>query len=940
MPEGMYLLNSLFKIIILLLLFYTSSNAQFFFFGRNKVQYENFKWKVLNTEHFNIYYYDDFGELAEIGAQIAEEAFDEYKVKFQHYITHKIPLIFYNTHTHFEQTNITSGFIPEGVGGFFEFLKGRVVIPYLGSVEKFRHVIRHELVHVFMVTKLLTQISDYRSSAERLPPLWFVEGLAEYWSTSWDTQSEMIMRDAVLNGIFAPLSNIESIYGSYLMYKEGQKFLEFVSDYYGEDKILAILNNFWKFKKFNELLEFVLDDSLEKIDERWIYEIRKQYFPLYSDRLPHTVGSKKITNFGYNYSPTVYEVNNQKWVYFIGNHTGYTSLMRLNLNYTDDYANAEIIIEGEREKEFESFHPLETSLALSNDGIAAFITKVEGKDVIHLYSIKDEEIINTLRFSSIIRIKSPSFSSDNSRLLFSATDSKGFSDIYYYDFNSKEMVRLTNDYYDDNFPIFFGNDKIIFSSDRTDGLFAKKYNLFELDIPSQTLRYLTNVNANLSTPKLSKNNNELYFTADYDGAFNIYKIPYNGTPSQGMHKVTSFLTSVYGFSFIDDKTIVTSAFEKFSFQFYIINLESHNQTDKFIAFDFSNIGKKWEEKRIVLKSESHRLEYEKEYTLDYAVSQFITDPVYGSRGGAFLSLSDLLGDDRYMLYVFNTAEVQSEIMKNFNIAISRISLKDRTNYGYGVFNYSGRRYDIRESNEFFYERVFGGFFSLYFPFSQFQRIEADFSIANSDKSIIEGFLTRKSLLVSNSLSFVHDNAIWYATGPIDGSRFRVLLGYTSDAKYSNVNYYSFIVDYRKYFRLSLRSTLAARGAIFINDGKESRRYFAGGSWDLRGWPRFSIRGQKLWLSSIELRFPLIDQFTVNFPFFGLGFFNIRGAAYFDAGSAWDTKYRQTIGSMGFGVRLNLFNAIGLRYDIGKKIENNFTQFQNGFYYQFFFGWDF
>ena len=114
----------------------------------------------------------------------------------------------------------------------------------------------------------------------------------------------------------------------------------------------------------------------------------------------------------------------------------------------------------------------------------------------------------------------------------------------------------------------------------------------------------------------------------------------------------------------------------------------------------------------------------------------------------------------------------------------------------------------------------------------------------------------------------------------------------------------------------------------------------GGSWDLRGWPRWSIRGEKLWISSMEFRFPLIDQLSIKFPFFGLGFFGIRGAAFFDAGGAWDTKYNSTLGSIGGGLRMNLFGAIVFRYDIGKKIENNFKQFQPKLFYQFFFGWDF
>lgn len=214
------------------------------------------------------------------------------------------------------------------------------------------------------------------------------------------------------------------------------------------------------------------------------------------------------------------------------------------------------------------------------------------------------------------------------------------------------------------------------------------------------------------------------------------------------------------------------------------------------------------------------------------------------------------------------------------------------------------------------------------------------SVANSDKELLSKFYSRKALLVSNSISYVKDNAIWLSTGPIDGTRLRVLFGYTSDVRFSNVNYYSFLIDYRRYFRIGLRSAIATRTSFYINDGKESRRFIAGGSWDLRGWPRFSIRGRKLWLASAELRFPLIDQLNINFPIFGIGFFNIRGATYFDLGSAWDNKYQETLGSIGLGIRMNLFNVIALRYDIGKKLQNNLSTFQKGLFYQFFFGWDF
>lgn len=929
------------KYLLLIILIPQILSAQFYFFGRNKVQYEKFNWKVLKTEHFNIYYYDDLSEIAEIGAHYAESAYQEYKVKFNHIVTQRIPLIFYNTHIHFQQTNITPGFIPEGVGGFFEFMKGRVVIPYLGNLAGFEHVIRHELVHVFMTTKIYSILSDYRIDTERLPPLWFVEGLAEYWSTDWDTQSEMVMRDFVLNGLFIPLTELDNVYG-YIIYKEGQSFLEFVSNNYGENKILELMENFWRFNTFRENLEFTLGENIADIGNKWYYTLQQKYFPLFTDNYPHFVNSKKLTDKGYNFSPKYFEREGKKEIYFIGNHTGYTSVFRMNYTpESNDYETPEVIIKGEREAEYESFHLMENSLDVSNTGMLAFITKSLNSDVIHLYSLKEDGLIETLRFDEIISIRSPHFSNDGNLIVFTGSDLKGYFDLYIYDFTSKELLRITNDYYSDIDPIFDKeNTKIIFASDRTAGAYQQKYNLFEYDLLSKDIKYLSYIDANISNPVFSPDYKKIFFNCDYDGTYNIWKLNYEDNNSS-IIQLTNFLTSVYSFSFVNDTTIITSAFEKFSFQFYNLNFKKMPLVEnKILISNYEQSKANWTAKKITGKGEQDRIIYEKEYTLDYAVGQLITDPVYGTRGGGLLTLSDMLGDDRYLFYLYNTAEVQSEIMKNFNVAITRVNLKDRTNYGYGIFNYAGRRYDIRESDEFFFENVYGGFFELYYPFSSFQRLETSVSIANSTKDLVGDIITRKSLLVSNFISFVHDNAIWAPTGPIDGSRLRVLLGYTSDVKYSNVNYYSFIIDYRKYFRIGMLSTVAARTAFFINHGKEARRYFAGGSWDLRGWHRWSIRGEKLWLSSVELRFPLIDQIRIQFPFLGLSFFNLRGAAFFDAGSAWDTEYKETLGSIGFGFRINLFNAIVLRYDIGKKIEKNFAQFQPKLFYQFFFGWDF
>lgn len=942
-------------ILIIFFIVITSVDAQLYFFGRNKVTYEDFEWQVLKTEHFDIYYYDEFEEMAEIGAKYAEEAYDELQVKFNHVMLKKIPLIFYNTHIHFQQTNTLSGFIPEGVGGFFEFLKGRVVIPYLSSLEQFRHVIRHELVHVFMTSKVLNVIRDHRVISNKYPPLWFVEGIAEYWSYHWDTQAEMVLRDAVLNNLFVPLKDIRRIFGSFLMYKEGQNFLEFVSNKYGEDKILQMIENIWRFNKFEEVIEFTLNEKIEKIDADWEYSLKQRYYPLYKDRTPHFVEATKITNEGFNFSPNFYSKDENKEVYFIANRSGYTSVYKMNYDPdSSDFLDPEKIVEGESEAVFEAFHLTKPSMTISKSGVLAFITKAGATDALHLYNTVEEEITKTYKFTEILTIESPSFSKNGDKIVFHGTDRKGYIDIYILDLKSGSLKRITNDFYADRDPIFNYNEtKIVFASDRTSGKYQQKMNLFEIEIANGEINYITYSDANLTSPKYSPDFKGLYCLADNDGNKNLWKINYNNNSPIGMTQQTRFLTSIFEYTFVDSMEMITSSFEKFSFQFYSLDLNKiPDSVNKYTEFEFDKIGDEWIPESIIVDPETDKMIYENEYTLDYAISQVTTDPVFGTRGGAVFSLSDLLGDDKYYFILYNSAEFQSNIYQNVNVAISRINTKGRTNYGYGIFHYIGRRYDIAQSDDFFYERNFGGFFSLLYPLSPFRRFEASVALSNSDRELNVDFLPRKALLLSNTISFVHDNTLWSRTGPMDGSRFRLLLGYTSDIRYSNTNFYSIIADYRKYLRIHDRVTLASRASIFYNQGKDARRYIAGGSWDLRGWPRFKIRGQKLWLSSIELRYPLIDQLYLKLPFFGLGFSGIKGAVFVDAGSAWDkkygetigtvgnTKYHGTIGSVGVGLRFNFLGPITFRYDVGKRIVNNFQDLSGHIFYHFFFGWDF
>ncbi len=730
------------------------------------------------------------------------------------------------------------------------------------------------------------------------------------------------------------------------MYKEGQNILQFISRNYGDEKILLLMENFWKSSSFEEDMKMTIGLDYKEFDKKWVYSLQKKYFPLLSTEDLPSRASVGIFSEGFNDSPVFYRApDGRRYVYYVGNHRGYTDVYEQLL---DGKSKPVAIIQGERTSEFEAFHLPSDKMAVSCDGILAFVSKSGETDVLHLYDVKKRTIVKDKRFVDLTRIGSVCFSPDGKKIVLSGASVAGYYNLYIYDLESDSLEQLTRGYYDDRDPAWSPDGKwIVFSSDRT--MFGDEgyYNLFLLNLASGRIRYLTHGRESDFSPNFVEkpNGNAMAYVSNEDGGQNIFVMPLNlaALPdSVYSFEITNYPTAAFNPSWTDSSEIVFSAFENYSFQIRVVDSveEKMGNAKNRFAYRIMDYDTSWYAASYSSNSASAAVPYVPRYGIDIAESQISTDPVFGTAGGAAMALSDMLGNEQYYFLLFNTAETQDEILKSFNIAISKISLAHRMNYAYGVFNFAGRDYDLTDPDVYFYERSFGGYFALSYPLSRFDRVEATTSLANTYKALYYGIGERTSLLFSNSIAYVEDNSLWGPTGPIDGHRILMSLAYTSDIEYGSVDYFTVMLDYRRYLRISQTVAFATREALLFNQGPQSRRFFMGGSWDLRGWPLWSIRGEKIWIASQELRFPLIDELNINFPFGGMLFTAIRGAAYFDAGAAWDDVYDSTLGDFGVGLRFNLGGVLVLRYDVGKTIQDNFRKLQPGLFYQFFFGWDF
>src|SRR5258705_11201419 len=118
------------------------------YFGQNKVQYKNFHFQSIQTEHFDIYYYPDERGGALDAARMAERAYARLSRILHHQFQSRKPIILYASQSDFQQTNVVDA-TGEGLGGVTEFFKHRAVLPFTGSYAEFEHVLQHEMAHQF-----------------------------------------------------------------------------------------------------------------------------------------------------------------------------------------------------------------------------------------------------------------------------------------------------------------------------------------------------------------------------------------------------------------------------------------------------------------------------------------------------------------------------------------------------------------------------------------------------------------------------------------------------------------------------------------------------------------------------------------------------------------------------------------------------------------------
>ncbi|QXD14171.1 BamA/TamA family outer membrane protein [Rhodocaloribacter litoris] len=512
------------------------ATGQYFRFGKNKVQYRAPAWYYVQSTHFDVYYYEGGEALADFTARAAEQAYAQIRHLFQHRIGRRIPLIVYQGHNDFAVTNAAD--LPayaEGIGGVTELFKNRIAIPFTGDYRDYRRVIHHELVHAVLNDMFYggSIQSIIQNNIQLHIPLWFNEGLAEYAALGWDTESDMYVREAVLEDHLAPIDRLDGFFA----YRGGQSVWDYVAEQYGEEKIGEILQRLRTGRSVEAAFRRATGLSLDDLSERWHRALKEIYYPEMAarEKLDQLARPLITREHGYyNTSPALSPHGDR--LAFITTRNG---LFDVYLADADDGTILRRLVAGQTSRAFESLRILSPGLAWSPDGrhlaLAVKSGAHEAIAVVDVHTLKTEHH----PVPGVDQILAVAWSPDGRRLALSAS-ARAQSDIYVLDLAGGAVVNLTNDVFSDHEPAWSPDGSaIVFHSDRGPHLelgtaragdFAMidhdfgQYDLYLLRPGGTRLRRLTFDEAwDERSARFGADPNRLLFLSDRNGVSNLYE---------------------------------------------------------------------------------------------------------------------------------------------------------------------------------------------------------------------------------------------------------------------------------------------------------------------------------------------------------------------------------------------------------------------------------
>ncbi len=828
------------------------------YFGRNKVQYESFKFRRLKTPHFDIYYYPAESLASVDAARMAERWYARHsKTLIDEFDRRSI--ILYADHSDFEQTNIIGGFIDQGTQGVTEGTRSRVVLPFQGSYAENDHVIGHELTHVFQYDIASKMRGGGMVALERLP-LWLIEGMAEYLSIGrYDPNTAMWMRDAALRNDIPTIKKL-STDPRYFPYRYGEALWAYVGGRWGDDVVQQLYRMSLQ-GGFDQGIRRALGMSSDTLSAQWLTAIREAYLPLMQGRqVPDSLGKRLLrpsSKYGdFDVSPSVSP--DGKYVAF------YTSRGLLSIDlYVADAETGKILkkLTGpNNDQHFDAINFGNSSGTWSPDGKDfAFIVFADGMNEIDVFDVDRKDIIRRIKPKQGVGAITDVTWGPNDKLAFSGM-AGGISDLYLYDLKAGTQEQLTHDRYADIQPTFSPDGHTIaFVTDSgpLTNLDTLKYGPMHLAMMNMDTRAITLVpvfpDAKSINPQFSPDGKDLYFVSDRIGFDDIYRL----TLATGeIYQVTHVATGISGITALSptlsvakqEGRMVFSVFEHGGYALHRLEANQAQGTLLSPTADTSSIAGTMPPLRVVelgeitqrirdpltglpMAEQYATLPYNPKMSLEYLGSPGVGVGVgpYGTiaGGGVQAYFADQLSNNIIGAEIGGAGDLQ-----DFGGQLFYANMAHRWNWQVGISHtpYPFIQGDVKDTTltengqplnalifeQFLIRQLYDQFnAATSYPFSRTQRVEFGLSLTHlsyattlyryyttADGSQLIG-QTQENVSAgiptlnygSLSAALVGDYSYFGFTSPIAGARYRLEV----DPSFGNLNMETVLGDYRRYF---------------------------------------------------------------------------------------------------------------------------------------------
>lgn len=866
--------NSRLRLVLGLVLAAAGTSAVFSpaygqYFGRNKVQWEKFDYRVLKTEHFDIYYYPEEEQAIKTAGQMAERWYKRYSRLFNHDLRGKQPLIMYASHPQFEQTTVLSEIMSEGTGGVTESGKRRIVLPFGGTLADTDHVIGHELVHAFQYDiasgpgPKYAQPGGGQGGGLERAPMWMIEGSAEYLSIGpIDPLTAMWMRDLLHKKKFPTIKDLINPY-KYFPYRYGQAVWAYIGGRYGDLTVAKLLKDVIRGFDYEKAIVADLGVDIKKLSEDWQASLKKDYEPVEkATAMPKSLGKLLLAGSEddpYNIAPSLSP--DGKHFMFISSRDLYSIDMFIGDTKTGKVTRK--ITSTAVDPHYQSIQFINSSGSWDAAGDRfVFGAVTDGKPVLSFLDQDGRRAGEEIRFPDLGEILNPTWAPDGRRIAFMAL-SGGTSDIYIYDLQTKALKNMTSDVYGDIQPAWSPDGKwIAFATERfTTQLPILSVGNYQLALlnpetgeikPAPAFKGAKHIN-----PQWSADSKSLYFVSDRNGISNLYRLEMG---TSALYQVTDLYTGVSGITNLSpalsiaskSNDVLYSAYDQGSYSIYGLDAKFmegkpvQEGDPAFLASILPPKERSGSEVLGLLKNSMFGLPdpakftsepYKAKLSLDYFAPPSIGVGVdrFGTYGGGGVAafFSDMLGYHNLMAM----AQVYSRLADSA-VQVAYLNSANRLNWGASVqripYIYGGYSYGITDvggipaylDQEYEYRQIYydvSAFAS--YPFNQFQRVEVsggytylDFqnTVYTTATSAVDGSTlyydstdlpSAKGLHMPHvAVALVYDSSLFGATAPILGQSYRLEVTPT----FGTINFTTILADYRKYIVPIRPFTLAFR----------------------------------------------------------------------------------------------------------------------------------